>query len=117
MRNTQSIKKAILAGRIIRGMNFYQKVWALTVQVPPGRVTTYGAIARALGCKAYRAVGMAMNCNPYAPKVPCHRVVGSTGALTGYAGGLNKKRQLLQSEGIEVRNNRVPLGKAFKFRV
>ena len=72
-------------------MTFNQKVWAMTARIPKGTVTTYAAIAKALGTKAYRAVGNALNRNPYAPGVPCHRVVGSTGALTGFAGGLERK--------------------------
>ena len=52
-------------------------------------------------------LGNAMNKNPNAPKVPCHRVVGSNGALTGYAFGLDKKAELLKSEGVEVKNNKV----------
>ena len=82
-------------------MNFHEKVWALTARVPRGKVTTYGAIARKLGSKGYRAVGHALNRNPYAPKVPCHRVVGSDGSLTGFASGLARKRRMLVSEGVE----------------
>src|SRR5687767_93901 len=105
-----SIKK----GRILPGMTFNQKVWALCAQVPAGKVTTYGAIAEALGTKAYRAVGNAMNRNPYAPTVPCHRVVGSDGSLTGFAGGLELKRQMLAREGIECAGGKVDL-KRLKF--
>src|SRR5688500_18672115 len=93
----------ILAGRIVPGMTFNQRVWAVCARVPAGRVVTYADIARALGTKAYRAVGNALNKNPYAPAVPCHRVVGSSGALTGFAGGLPKKRALLEAEGVELR--------------
>ena len=53
------------------------------------------------------AVGNALNKNPFAPAVPCHRVVGSSGALTGFAGGLQKKRELLKHEGLTVKNDRV----------
>lgn len=98
---------AILAGRIVDGMSFNQKVWALCARIPRGKVTTYGAIAHALGCGGPRAVGNALNRNPYAPQVPCHRVVGSTGKLTGFAGGLDKKAELLRAEGVMVRNDRV----------
>jgi len=67
---TISIMEAeIRAGRIVDGMTFSQKVWALTSRIPAGRVTTYSEIARALGTKAYRAVGNALNKNPYAPGV------------------------------------------------
>ena len=67
---------------------------------------TYAWIAQALGSKGYRAVGNALNRNPYAPAVPCHRVVGSNGSLTGFAGGLEKKRRLLTEEGVECGNYR-----------
>ena len=90
-------------------MNFNQKVWAVCARVPRGKVTTYAAIARRLGTQAYRAVGNALNKNPYAPKIPCHRVVGSDGRLTGFAGGLPKKEQLLTNEGVRVNRGRADL--------
>ena len=93
----------IKAGRIVPGMSFNQKVWALTARIPAGQVVTYRQIAEALGTKGYRAVGNALNRNPYAPAVPCHRVVGSNGSLTGFAGGLPKKRALLTTEGVRFR--------------
>jgi methylated-DNA-[protein]-cysteine S-methyltransferase len=99
----------IKAGRLKAKMNFNERVWALTSRIPRGKVTTYAAIARKLGTQAYRAVGNAMNRNPYAPEVPCHRVVGSTGRLTGYAGGLGKKEQMLIEEGVAVRGGKVDL--------
>jgi methylated-DNA-[protein]-cysteine S-methyltransferase len=102
-------ERAILAGRITAEMNFMEKVWALCARVPRGKVTTYAAIARALGSNGYRAVGMAMNRNPYAPAVPCHRVVGSDGSLIGFAGGLPKKRLLLSGEGVPLTGDRVKL--------
>lgn len=98
---------AILAGRLVRGMTFQERVWALTVRVPRGRVTTYGAIARRLRSRAYRAVGSAMHNNPYAPAVPCHRVVGADGGLTGFGGGLPAKARLLEAEGVPVRKGKV----------
>lgn len=104
------IEQAIKAGKIARGMNFNQKVWALTARIPRGRVVTYGDIAKAMGTKAYRAVGNALNRNPYHPAVPCHRVVGSDGSLTGFAGGLEKKRKLLSKEGVRfIASNKVDL--------
>ena len=96
------IEKAILAGKLLSAMSFNQKVWALTVRIPKGKVVTYGDIAHKLDTQAYRAVGMAMNRNPYAPAVPCHRVVGSDGKLTGFAGGLETKAALLELEGIRM---------------
>jgi O-6-methylguanine DNA methyltransferase len=101
------IEAAIYAGRIVPGMTFNQQVWAVTARIPPGRVVTYADVARALGTTAYRAVGIALNRNPYAPRVPCHRVVGSDGSLTGFAGGLEKKRQLLEAEGVSCVNGKV----------
>ena len=99
----------ILEGKIVKGMSFNQKVWAVCARVPKGKVTTYSAIARALDTVAYRAVGNALNKNPYAPQVPCHRVVGSDGSLTGFAGGLEKKKRLLQAEGVAFVNGKVDL--------
>jgi methylated-DNA-[protein]-cysteine S-methyltransferase len=107
MAKATSMESAIRAGRVVEGMTFNQKIWALTSQIPKGRVTTYAELARAVGTKAYRAVGNAMNKNPYAPGVPCHRVVGSDGSLTGYAHGLAKKRKMLADEGVPCRGNRV----------
>ena len=103
-------ERHIKAGRILPGMTFNQKVWALTARVPAGKVTTYGRIAEALGTKAYRAVGNALNRNPYAPAVPCHRVVGGNGSLTGFAGGLEKKRRLLAAEGVDCSGGKVDGG-------
>ena len=101
----------VLAGRVTGGMSFYEKVWAVCCRVPAGKVTTYGAIAKALKRPgAARAVGGAMNKNPYAPTVPCHRVVGSDGSLTGYAGGLSKKVSMLKEEGVEVTDGKVGRG-------
>lgn len=111
----KKLEQHIRAGRIVPGMTFNQKVWALTARVPKGKVTTYAELARALGTKAYRAVGNAMNKNPFAPGVPCHRVVGSNGSLTGYAGGLEKKREMLIEEGVQVLKARVSTAEVFRF--
>ena len=109
MSKTDPFECAIKAGKMVPGMNFNQKVWALTARVPAGKVTTYARIAQALGSKGYRAVGNALNKNPYAPAVPCHRVVGSNGSLTGFAGGLDKKRRLLKDEGVVFEGERAPV--------
>src|SRR5688500_16523666 len=86
----------IRAGKLRPGMSFNERVWALTARIPAGAVVTYGDIAAALGSPGgSRAVGNALNKNPYAPAVPCHRVVGSDGKLTGFAGGLPMKERLL----------------------
>lgn len=83
-----------------RGSAFRQQVWAALRDIPYGSTTTYGAIAGGLGLTGHgaRAVGLANGANPLAIVVPCHRVVGSKGALTGYAGGLDRKRALLDLE-------------------
>ena len=86
---------------------FENEVYRLCKKVPKGKITAYKAIAEAMGTKAYRAVGQALNRNPYAPKVPCHRVVNSQGHLHGFAHGLRKKAEMLKKEGIEIRNNRI----------
>ncbi|MCE3233542.1 MAG: cysteine methyltransferase [Rickettsiaceae bacterium] len=92
--------------------NFNQKCYDLLMQIPEGKVTTYGELAKAAGNeKASRAVGNAMNKNPNAPEVPCHRVVGGNGTLTGYAFGLDKKAAILKQEGVEVKDNKVNLEK------
>ena len=110
------MERQIRSGRIHPGMTFNQKVWALCARIPAGKVCTYGDIARELGAPgAARAVGNALNKNPYSPQVPCHRVVGSTGALTGFAGGLPKKKTMLQKEGVAVKDDRVSLIDKFNF--
>ena len=114
-RMQSTLEQQIKAGQILPGMSFNQKVWALTARVPKGKVTTYAAIARALGTQAFRAVGNAMNKNPYAPDVPCHRVVGSDGSLTGFAGGLEKKKQMLETEGVSMRGARVQVEAIHQF--
>jgi methylated-DNA-[protein]-cysteine S-methyltransferase len=82
-----------------RGTQFQHDVWRLLQEIPYGGVTTYGAIARQLGRPdAARAVGMANGSNPIGIIIPCHRVVGSDGKLTGYGGGLPRKRWLLEHE-------------------
>jgi methylated-DNA-[protein]-cysteine S-methyltransferase len=108
-RRPKPFEREILAGKIADGMNFNQKVWAVCTAVPRGKVTTYAAIAKKLGTQAYRAVGNALNKNPYHPSVPCHRVVGSDGSLTGFAAGVDKKKRLLQSEGVPFKKGKVDL--------
>lgn len=84
---------------ILRGTAFQQKVWKALLEIPYGETRTYGEIAAAIGSpKACRAVGMANRRNPIWIVVPCHRVVGAGGSLTGYAGGLAMKEALLQLE-------------------
>lgn len=92
-------------------MDFNKRCYQILRKVPKGRVTTYKEIARALKSKAYRAVGNAMNKNPYAPKIPCHRVIRSDGKVGGFAGGPRKKSSMLRKEGIEIKNGRIDLKK------
>ena len=83
----------------LTGTPFQRKVWQQLTQIPYGEVRSYGQIAQAVGNpKACRAVGAANHCNPIPILVPCHRVVGANGSLTGYAGGLWRKNLLLQLE-------------------
>ncbi|MGH7967056.1 MAG: methylated-DNA--[protein]-cysteine S-methyltransferase [Candidatus Binatia bacterium] len=85
------------------GTAFQRHVWSALRAIPPGRALTYGELAAQLGKPAaYRAVGMTNALNPVAIVVPCHRLVGANGSLTGYAGGLERKRWLLRHEGIDL---------------
>ena len=82
-----------------RGTDFQRRVWEALVAIPFGETRTYGEIARAIGSEAaVRAVGRANGSNPRGLIVPCHRVIGADGSLTGYAGGLAIKQQLLAFE-------------------
>jgi methylated-DNA-[protein]-cysteine S-methyltransferase len=83
----------------MRGAPFERRVWTALRTIPPGQTTSYGAIAQALGSPgASRAVGAANGANPVAIIVPCHRVIGSSGSLTGYGGGLDRKTWLIDHE-------------------
>jgi len=97
---------------VTRNMKFEERVWKFMEKIPKGKVTTYGLIARKLNTNAYRAVGNACRENPYAPRVPCHRVVKSDGTIGGFGGKtsgktIEKKIQLLRKEGVEVRNKKI----------
>lgn len=84
----------------LAGDEFQARVWELIDRIPYGQTTTYGEMARELGDPALaREVGGAVGRNPLSIVVPCHRVVGKEGQLTGYAGGLERKRTLLELEG------------------
>ena len=123
--------------------SFNEKCYAILRKVPRGKVTTYKALAEKLGTRAYRAVGNAMHrnpygflcpvnsstrlrsqnkkeflvsSNPYAPIVPCHRVVNGDGKIGGFAFGVEKKIEMLKAEGVEVVNGRVNLDRyEYKF--
>jgi methylated-DNA-protein-cysteine methyltransferase-like protein len=90
--------------------NFFEKVYAIAKQIPYGRVTSYGAIAKALGTtRSARMVGWAMNASHNREDVPAHRVVNRKGILSGkhHFQGTNLMQQLLESEGIEVVDNQI----------
>ncbi len=93
-------------------MNFKQKVYEITDRIPKGKVATYGQIAKMAGSPgAARAAGMCMRINPNAPQTPSHRVVAWDGSLTGYSAGegVSTKRQMLISEGVKFKGNKVDL--------
>ena len=106
MKGAKSLKNLSLTNN-----NFFEKVYAVTRQIPRGRVTTYGAIARYLGsAQSSRMVGWALNSTKNIPEwIPAHRVVNRNGLLTGknYFPGRETMRELLESEGIKIKNNMV----------
>ncbi len=86
--------------------DFQRKVYRAAMQIPRGRVTTYAALAHAIGCRSARAVGQALRQNPFAPAVPCHRIITSKLTLGGFAGQrhgphITRKRRLLAAEGVK----------------
>ncbi|MDV0447699.1 Methylated-DNA--protein-cysteine methyltransferase [Methanosarcinaceae archaeon Ag5] len=96
------------------GSEFRQGVWRILCGIPYGEVITYGDIAKKMAAQMNResmsgqAVGGAVGHNPISIIIPCHRVVGSNGSLTGYAGGVDKKIQLLELEGVDMSHLSVP---------
>ena len=97
-----------------KAKSFNEKIYGLLRKVPKGKVATYKSLAEAAGTRAYRAVGQVMNKNPYGilnckgkDMVPCHRVVASNGHLHGFAHGLKKKKELLEKEGIQIKDNKI----------
>jgi methylated-DNA-[protein]-cysteine S-methyltransferase len=85
----------------VAGTPFQRKVWTALSEIPVGTTTSYGAPAAQLGMpQAVRAVGHANGSNPISVVVPCHRVIGANGSLTGYGGGLERKQWLLEHEGV-----------------
>ena len=98
-------------------MDFNELVLSLTKQIPKGKVTTYGELARFMGNSGLaRAVGQVLKKNSEPIKIPCHRVVCSDGRIGGYNGGISEKIKLLRSEGIIIRDNRVQNFKRVLFR-
>ncbi len=96
------------------GSSFRREVWKILCEIPYGEVTTYGEISQKLAARrglermSAQAVGGAVGHNPISIIVPCHRVVGSNGSLTGYAGGLQKKIKLLTHEGVDMERLFIP---------
>ena len=90
------------------GGAFRQSVWGILCEIPYGEVMTYGEIAKRLGCMSSQAVGGAVGHNPISIIIPCHRVVGANGSLTGYAGGVQTKIKLLELEGADMSRLFVP---------
>ncbi len=86
------------------GTDFQRRLWHALREIPPGRTTTYGALAARLGApQAVRAIGAANGANPISIVLPCHRVIGADNSLTGYGGGLGRKKWLLTHEGATFR--------------
>jgi methylated-DNA-[protein]-cysteine S-methyltransferase len=85
------------------GTSFQQDVWRALREIPVGKTVSYGELARRIGRpSATRAVGLTNGLNPCAVVVPCHRVIGADGSLTGFGGGLHRKRWLLEHEGAQL---------------
>ncbi len=90
----------------LRGTPFQRQVWEQLFKIPYGEIRSYGQIAKALGRpKSARPVGQAVGRNPISIIVPCHRVIGTNGKLTGYGGGLHRKQALLELEATALSNN------------
>jgi methylated-DNA-[protein]-cysteine S-methyltransferase len=83
-----------------------KEIYKILMAVPTGRVTTYKELGRASGHHP-RTVGKLMNINPYAPRVPCHRVIMSDGSMGGFAGDVPAKIRLLEKEGVKVKNGKI----------
>jgi len=97
------------------GTAFQRKVWAALQRIPAGETRSYGQLAAEIGePQASRAVGLANGQNPIAIVIPCHRVIGADGSLTGFGGGLPRKRWLLRHEGAAFKENRKDVVKAAK---
>ncbi len=89
-------------------MNLDEKVYKKLLQVPKGKITTYGELAKAVGLQnGQRAIGKIMNKNPYPVIIPCHRVVSSNGTIGGYAFGQDVKTNMLVKEGIKIYNRKI----------
>ena len=91
-------------------LTFSEKVYKFISKIPKGKVSTYKEVAKFLKCRAYRAVGNALNKNPYT-KIPCHRIIKSNGEVGGFATGTNKKIKMLKKEGVEIKNGKIDFKK------
>lgn len=105
----ESVEKYITQKMLyISEKDFTRKVYNTVLKIPKGRVSTYREIAIAIGKpKAFRAVGNALNKNPFAPRIPCHRVVKSNTQIGGFSAGTAKKEKMLKKEGIPVKNHKI----------
>jgi methylated-DNA-[protein]-cysteine S-methyltransferase len=97
------------------GSEFRQEVWNILREIPYGEVTTYGGIAKKIAVKmnlksmSSQAVGGAVGHNPISIIIPCHRVIGTNGSLTGYAAGIAVKAKLLELEGVDISDKIIPV--------
>lgn len=102
----------LLYYKTMNTQSFKERVYALTKQIPKGKVATYGQLAALAGSPGgARAIGMCMRTNPFAPVVPCHRVVAADGKLVGYSAGegVSTKKQMLLAEGVQFNGDKVDL--------
>jgi len=113
--NMHTTRKSLVAKRRQNVKNFFaEKCYKLLAQIPSGKVTTYGEIARSLNTTVFRVVGRAMKNNPKLVRFPYHRVVRGDGGLGGYVHGTEEKKRLLEGEGVVVKDNgKISLAKYF----
>lgn len=92
----------------LHGTAFQRSIWQALLRIPPGQSVSYGDLAKQVDrANAHRAVGVAVGANPISVLIPCHRVIGAQGALTGFSGGMHRKIALLQHEGFQIQQGRV----------
>ncbi|HIQ31939.1 MAG TPA: MGMT family protein [Methanothermococcus okinawensis] len=101
----------------MEGSSLRERCYRLISRIPRGRVTTYKEVAEALGIRGYRVVGRLLSRNPRPVEIPCHRVVKSNGEVGGYVMGVEKKIELLRSEGIPVENGKIVNFQEYFFRL
>lgn len=98
-------------------MDIRERCYKLICKIPKGKVTTYKEVAEALGVRGYRLVGKILSKNPKPVEIPCHRVVKSNGEVGGYIMGVEKKIELLRSEGIPIKNGKIVNFQRYFFRL